>query len=353
MLQVASQFCIEGKPQSCDRYGAGHINQTYLLLTEQGAPYILQKINHDIFTDIDGLMSNISAVTRHLSKKEKDTRRVLTIVPTLDGKNYYQDTAGGYWRIYIYVQNSLCLQAPENLSDFHSSGLAFGNFQRQLTDFDAKTLHNTIPDFHNTPNRFEKFVAAVKNDSLGRLSKVQKEVEFALFRQERAGRMQAMLRENLLKTRVTHNDTKLNNVLLESTTREPLCVIDLDTVMPGLAGHDFGDSIRFGASTAAEDERNLELVSLSLPMFEAYAHGFLTGCGNQLTKAEIDTLPEGAWAMTFECGIRFLTDYLNGDVYFHTSRDHHNLDRCRTQFKLVEEIENKWPQIEEIMRKLV
>ncbi len=352
MLNAAKQFNLKGKPKTCEPYGEGHINQTFLLITDEEVWYILQKINRHVFRNVDALMENITGVTRFLGQMESDQRRVLTVVQTLDNQDYYEDEAGDCWRVYIFVRDSLCLQKAEQPLDFKRSGQAFGKFQQMLENYPASTLHATIPDFHNTPDRYAKLQAAIDQDIKQRIFEVGEEVAFALARRERAGKLQAMQREGLLKTRVTHNDTKLNNVLLDSVTREPLCVIDLDTVMPGLAAHDFGDSIRFGASTAPEDEKNLDLVQFSLPLYREYAEGFLSECGGNLNPHEIATLPEGAWAMTLECGVRFLTDYLQGDVYFRTHREGHNLDRCRTQFKLVAEMERHWEEMAEIISKL-
>jgi len=352
MLDAVYQFPLKGKPVSCEPYGEGHINRTYLVITDLDEWYILQQINTRVFLDVAALMENIGNVTRHLAREDSDPRRTLTIVPTKDGRDYYVDSAGEAFRMYIFVRDSLCLQQPETPRDLYRSGQAFGRFQRQLADFPAHTLHETIVNFHNTPDRYRIFREAVGRDVKGRLLEVGPEVAFVMSREHRAGRLQEMQRAGHLLTRVTHNDTKLNNVLLDAASREPLCVIDLDTVMPGLAAHDFGDSVRFGASTAAEDETDLSLVSLSLEMYQAYAQGFLAQCGESLTQAELDCLPEGAWAMTLECGIRFLADYLLGDTYYRIRRARHNLDRCRSQFKLLEDMEAKWPRMAEILEGL-
>ena len=351
MLDAVYQFPLKGNPISCEPYGEGHINRTYLVITDLDEWYILQHINARVFLDIAALMENIGAITRHLATKDSDPRHTLTIVPTKDGRDYYVDEAGESFRMYIFVRDSLCLQQPETPMDLYRSGQAFGRFQRQLADFPAHTLHETIVNFHNTPDRYRKLREAINSDVKGRLLEVGPEVAFVMSREHRAGRLQEMQQAGQLLTRVTHNDTKLNNVLLDAATREALCVIDLDTVMPGLAAHDFGDSIRFGASTAAEDEKDLQKVSMSLPLFETYAQGFLEGCGDSLNPHEIAALPEGAWAMTLECGVRFLTDYLMGDVYFRIHRPEHNLDRCRTQFKLVADMEHKWEQMAAIIAK--
>lgn len=349
MESIYRQFQLDGLPISCDRYGSGHINQTYLLVTCRPHLYILQKLNTHVFHHIDELMGNIVAVTSHLRRQGADSRSTLTLVPTLDGHTYLTTETGEYWRMYEFVTDSVCLNKAETIEDLYQSGVAFGMFQRQLADFPAETLKETIPHFHDTPDRFRLLHEAIEADFAGRLHTVQNEVDRCLAHENEASMLTDMSRSGALPLRVTHNDTKLNNVMLDASTRTPLCVIDLDTVMPGLAANDFGDSIRFGASTAAEDETDLSKVELSLDLFRAYTRGFLNACGKRLTPLEIQTLPLGAKLMALECGVRFLTDYLNGDVYFRISRPDHNLDRCRTQLKLVEDMERKWVQIHKIV----
>ncbi|MGJ4850738.1 phosphotransferase enzyme family protein [Bacillota bacterium Meth-B3] len=347
MLQAAYEFALDGAPVSCARYGNGHINETYLLVTADRR-YILQKINRHVFRDVPALMRNIALVTRHLERLESDPRRALTLIETRDGRDYLTDENGDCWRVYAFIEGGVCLEQAADERDFLQSGVAFGRFQKRLSDFPADSLSETIPRFHDTVNRLGLLREAVESNAHKRLEGTRAELEFALERAGQAGAMLDMLKRGALKLRVTHNDTKLNNVMLDEDTLEPLCVIDLDTVMPGLAGNDFGDSIRFGASTATEDERDLSKVRLSLPHYRAYARGFLSACGDSLTQAEIDTLPLGAKLMTFECGIRFLTDHLAGDVYYRIHRPAHNLDRCRTQFKLVADMEKKWDAMREI-----
>ena len=350
MQKIINAFQMNGSVLSCEPCGSGHINGTFRVKTDAQGDYILQKINHHIFKNVDQLMANITAVTEFLSQKESDRRRVLHVVNTHDGATYCRDDNGDYWRVYEFVPGSLSLDKADSAEDFYQSGVGFGQFQMQLKDFPADTLHETIPHFHDTPVRYETFKRAVEEDVCGRLNDVRKEVEFALVREEEAGTLMRMLHEGKLPLRVTHNDTKLNNVLLDAATRTPLCVIDLDTVMPGLAANDFGDAIRFGASTAAEDEKDLSKVEMSLELFEAFSSGFLSACGDSLTQNEIDTLPLGAKVITLECGIRFLTDYLQGDTYFSTQYPGQNVDRCRTQFKLVADMEDKWEDMQRIIR---
>lgn len=350
MERAALNFAFDGTPVSCEQYGCGHINRTFLIVTDTKRRYILQKINKRVFPDIKGLMENISAVTEFISARVASPRECLQPVKTLDGQAVWQDGEGEYWRAYDYVEGSLCLQRPECDEDFYESAVAFGTFQNQLADFPAKTLHETIADFHNTPDRYRKFKRALEADVMGRAAGVRREIDFALSREAEAGFLQRLRESGELPLRVTHNDTKLNNVMLDAATRKPLCIIDLDTVMPGLAAYDFGDSIRFGASTAAEDEKDIDRVELDLELFKTYVRGFLSAC-RSLTELEKQTLPMGAKLMTLECGIRFLTDYLEGDKYFAIARPEHNLDRARTQFKLVYDMEKKWRQMEDIVAK--
>ncbi|MGI6238510.1 MAG: phosphotransferase enzyme family protein [Christensenellales bacterium] len=340
MRAIADIFQISGEVRDIRPYGNGHINETYLVATDS-ARYILQRINNAIFRDVEALMRNISAVTAHLAARDPDPRHVLTLVQTKAGASYAH-VDGGFYRMYVFIEDSLCLESAQSAADFEASARAFGDFQNRLSDFPAHTLTETIPRFHDTPDRYRIFKDAVAADPLGRARDAAREIDFALAREADAGIMTGMRARGELPLRVTHNDTKLNNVLFDIRTRAPLCVIDLDTVMPGLAGNDFGDSIRFGASTAAEDERDLGKVRFSMPLFDAYARGYLAACGAGLTPSEIATLPMGAKLMTLECGVRFLTDHLLGDVYFKIHREHHNLDRCRTQFKLAGEMERAW-----------
>ena len=352
MLEIINGFAVEGRAAKCKRYGSGHINETYRAEMENGRAYILQKINDHIFRDVPALMANISAVTGHLRAKRRGSRRVLTLVPTKSGDNCLHIAAGenaGWYRMYEFITDAICLDQVETADDFRQSAIGFGEFQRDLADFDASTLTETIPMFHDTRNRFRQLHDAIKADPLNRAKDVRREIDFALAREARAGEMLSMCRRGDLPLRVTHNDTKLNNVMLDAKTRRALCVIDLDTVMPGLAGNDFGDSIRFGASTAAEDERDLDRVWMRLDLFRTYAEGFLSACGARLCPAEIETLPLAAKLMTLECGIRFLADHIQGDTYFRIHRENHNLDRTRTQLKLVADMENKMDEMARIV----
>ena len=348
MQNILMQFPLDGSVTTCERYGCGHINETYLVVTDNGHRYILQKVNHHIFRNVPALMENICAVTGHLRKQMNDPRRVLTVVNTVDGAAFYFD-GNCYWRLYEFVEGSICLQQPETAEDFYQSAVAFGEFQQQLNDFPADTLSETIPNFHNTVDRYRIFHEVLAADPMGRAKDVRSEIDFVLAREQEAGTLVRLLSEGKLPLRVTHNDTKLNNVMLDDETRTPLCVIDLDTVMPGLSAYDFGDSIRFGAATAAEDEKDLSKMEMSLDLFRIFTRGFLKACPG-LTDLEKEMLPMGAKLMTLECGVRFLTDYIDGDHYFSVHREGHNLDRCRTQFKLVSDMEKKWEQMAQVIR---
>lgn len=340
-------FRLRGQPISCLNFGHGHINTTQKITTDTGNEYILQKINKYVFKDPVKVMANASAVTEYLRKKTGDPNAALHFIPTLQGQYYHRDQDGEFWRMYDFM-DGFCLDAPQSDADFYESALAFGNFASLLADFPANTLHETIPEFHNTIDRFRQLKESIASDNVGRAAGVQKEIEFALRQEEIGSTLQHMLREGKLPLRVTHNDTKLNNVLLHKATRKSLCVLDLDTVMPGLSVHDYGDSIRFGAATAAEDEPDASKMKLDLHLFEVYTKGYLEAA-RSLTDTEIEMLPMGALTMTLEVGIRFLKDYLDGDLYFKTAYPEHNLVRARTQLALVADMLEKWDQMQQIV----
>ena len=341
MEQAVYAFRVEGKPVTCERYGFGHINKTYRIVTNWGNMYELQKINRHVFTDVPALMENIGNVTRYAAQRVIHPMEALRLVPTVDGKDWFQDEAGDCWRMYYHIENSICFQRPDSTTDFYESAKAFGSFQEMMAGFPAEKLHETIPDFHNTPARYRQFHQALAEDKLGRAQQVQKEIDFYLARESGAGLLVDLLAQGKLPLLVTHNDAMLNNVLFDRTSRKAVCVVDLDTVMPGLSVYDFGDSIRFGANLAAEDETDATKAGLDLEMYRAYLRGYLETYPS-LTPEELKRLPDGARLMTLECGLRFLTDYLQGDPYFATSRPGQNLDRCRTQMGLVQDMENKW-----------
>ena len=341
-------------------FGNGHINDTFKLTFEtangQIQPYILQRINDDIFKDPSYLMENINGVTSHLRAKIIENggdpeRETLNVVPTIDGKLFYKDSNGIYWRAYGFIEGASCYETVEDPEHFYQSAIAFGNFQKLLADYPAHTLHETIVDFHHTRKRFDAFVKAVEEDVMGRVKDVKEEIDFILERKDDTSILVDMLDKGELPLRVTHNDTKLNNVMIDNETGKGLCVIDLDTVMPGLSANDFGDAIRFGASTALEDEPDLSKVSMSLELFDIYVKGFFKASGGSLTDNEIDMLTVGAKVITLEQAIRFLMDHIQGDTYFKIHRENHNLDRARTQIKLVADMEAKWDQMKDIVNK--
>ena len=358
LKEVIDQFDFVGEVIQIRPYGSGHINDTYLVefkIKHMGVvPIILQRMNTNIFKNPVQLMENILNVTTFLRKKiiqygGDPERETLTVILNKNGKPYCQDSEGHYWRGYHFITGATSYDEVKTDEDFYQSGLAFGKFQSLLSDFPAHTLYETIPDFHNTRARLEVFKKAVEEDIMNRAQDVQKEIQFILQREELANQLVSMQENQELPLRVTHNDTKLNNILIDDKTHQGLCIVDLDTVMPGLAVNDFGDSIRFGASTALEDEKDLSKVHCDMHLYEVYTKGFIQGCQGQLTLAEMKALPLGAKVMTFECGIRFLTDYLQGDTYFKIQYPSQNLDRCRTQLKLVEDMEKKWDQMTAIV----
>lgn len=360
IAEAIANFRYEGRLVRGNAYGSGHINDTYLLIFEIAGmgniKIILQRMNKDIFNQPVELMENIMGVTAHLRNKIIENhgdpeRETLNVIPALDGKPYYLDSRGDYWRSYRFITDATSYDQVEKPEHFYQSAVAFGNFQCLLADYPAETLHETIKGFHDTRARFAVFKKAVEEDVMGRAASVEKEIQFVLDHEDVANCFAELQDKGELPLRVTHNDTKLNNIMIDNETGKAICVIDLDTVMPGLAMNDFGDSIRFGASTAAEDEQDLDKVSCSMELFDLYAKGFIEGCAGRLTPREIELMPMGAKVMTFECGMRFLTDYLQGDTYFKIHREGHNLDRCRTQFKLVEDMERKWDAMQEIVRK--
>ena len=343
---IMQNFNTIGDFISCARHGEGHINETYkVVLNDAGVEksYILQKINHNLFTNVDNLMSNIVGVTefarQSIVKNGGDPdRESLTVIPCTDGKPYYFD-GEGYYRLFIFIGDTVAFQKPESPEVFASSAEAFGKFANLLAEYPAEKLFEILPNFHDTAIRFENFEKALKADVCGRASSVQAEINFVLDRKSYCDKITSLLKSGKMPIKVTHNDTKLNNVLFDAKTKKAVSVIDLDTIMPGSLCYDFGDSIRFGCNTGAEDEPDLTKVNFDMEMFKAYAKGYITAVGDGITEIEKQNLAFGSILMTYECGMRFLTDYLSGDTYFKIHRENHNLDRCRTQFKLVSDME--------------
>jgi hypothetical protein len=359
LAAVAAAFAIEGRFLQAAPYGNGHINETYAGVYQTPAGrrrYIHQRINESIFSDVAGLMDNVERVTRHVAAKCRAAgldplRHALTLVPAADGGSWWRDAEGGPWRTYVFIEDAVTHETAEHLDHVENASRAFGRFQQQLADLPGARLSETIPDFHNTRRRFEHFRAAVERDAAGRAAAVRAEIDFVLAREADCSRLVELLERGELPERVTHNDTKLNNVMLDPRSGEAVCVIDLDTCMPGLTAYDFGDSIRIGASTAAEDERDLSRVGLSLDRFERIARGYLDAAGEFLTPREVEVLAFSGKLMTLECGSRFLADHLDGDNYFRIHRQGHNLDRCRTQFRMVADLEARMDEMEAIVRR--
>lgn len=351
LKSILENFEIE---TNIEPYGNGHINDTYLCESNPG--YILQRININVFKHPDEVMKNIVSVTRHLrSKIEKNggdpERETLNVVRTKTGKDFYMADSDNYYRMYKYIDNTIGYDIVENPRQLREAGKAFGRFQRMLDDFKVEDLYETIPHFHYTPDRVEQLNAAIKKNYNNRAKDIQPEIDTAIKYSKYAPVIVEEMEKGTVPNRVTHNDTKLNNVLFDKDTDKAICVIDLDTVMGGSLLYDYGDALRFGASSAQEDETDLDKVYFDLEKFEEFTRGFLGEVGSCLTQKEIELLPVSVLILTYECGIRFLADYLNGDVYFKIHREHHNLDRARTQLKLVEDIESKFDKMEEIVKK--
>ena len=356
---IIKNFAVDGEFVSAVPYGSGHINATTLVVMNDSGKetkYILQKINNNVFKKPAELMENYVGVTSYLRDIIEGAggdpmRETLNVIKTKSGENFYYSEEDGYWRLLVFVDDSLSYDKVENPEQFYQSAVAFGNFQYILRDYPASTLYETIVNFHNTPDRIRLFEEALAADVCGRAAEVKEEIEFVLARREFASTLEKAREEGKLPLRVTHNDTKLNNILFDKKTGDALCIVDLDTIMPGYSVNDFGDSIRFGATTALEDESDLSKVNFDIELYELYVKGFIEGTKGGLTECEMELLPIGAMMMTFECGTRFLTDYLSGDTYFRTSRPGHNLDRARNQFKLVSDMEKRLDEMKAIVKK--
>ena len=358
LQEVLEAFDFGGPILTTQRYGGGHVNDTFLIHTSAPAEteghFILQRLSSVAFKHPDEVMANVMGVSEYLGEQIQRqggdrSRESMAFMRPRSGQTYYTDSEGSAWRAYPFIDDIDCFDTAETPELFAASGRAFGRFQKMLVDYPAETLYETIPRFHDTEDRLAKLKHAIQTDPLDRAKTCQAEIDFALAREKDCSVVVEAQRSGILPLRVTHNDTKLNNVLMDPITGEGVCIIDLDTVMPGLSVNDFGDSIRFGANHCAEDEQDLSKMYLDLEMFAAYTEGFLDGAADSLTDAEVSYMPWGARLMTLECGMRFLTDYLEGDVYFHTQRAGQNLDRCRTQFKLVHDMEQHWDEMNEIV----
>lgn len=358
ILAVCDRFAFAGAVTDVQTCGNGHINSTYTVTVTGGRRYVLQILNTSVFKDPVGVMENIAAVTDHIRRGleaagEDAERGTMRVILTTDGQKGYTDPEGRFWRAYDFVEGTVCRLTLDSPETFARVGEAFGDFQRRLADFDASRLAESIPNFHNTKKRYADFLAAVERNASGRADAAQEEIRFITERADKCALIVDALADGTLPLRVTHNDTKLSNILLDEVTEEAVCVIDLDTVMPGSSLYDFGDSIRAGAASAAEDEPDLDKVHFLPEMFKAYARGFVKGTGGNLTPRELAMLPDGGYVITLETGMRFLTDYLDGDVYFHTDYPDHNLVRARTQLKLVAETEAYMPALREFVEGLL
>lgn len=347
LIQIINKFDIEGEVLSVNPFGAGHINKTFLVITTK-KKYIFQQINNSVFPDMDGLMENIKYITSHLRAKGVET---LDYVCTKDNKNYIKGDE--CYRIFVFIEGTKSYNRVENREVFKNAGRAFGEFQNYLADFDASVLTETIKRFHDTPKRFNDFTLVLTEDKLNRAKTCKKEIDFIISHKDTFGLVTEGLKDKTIPLRVTHNDTKLNNILIDEKTNKVRAIIDLDTIMPGSVLYDFGDSIRFGANDNEEDEKDLSKVNFNIDLYKAYSEGFLSAVKNSLNKKEIELLPYGAYLMTVECGMRFLTDYLQGDTYFATQYPEHNLVRARTQLKLASEMENRFDEMSAIIKELI
>lgn len=350
---ILFNFAIDGEFISCEPYGSGLINRTYVAVYNEGGRrvrYIVQRINTNLFKNVDGLMNNIKLVTEfnraEIMKRGGDPdRESLTLVPTKNGGTYFRTEEGDCYRVYVFIENAKGYDVVEKPEHFYESAVAFGKFAMLLDRFDSSKLFEVLPDFHNTVKRFDNFRRSLEADKFNRAKDVKKEIGFALEREKITHTIVDLLASGKMPSRVTHNDTKLNNVLIDTRTDKAVSVIDLDTMMPGSICYDFGDSIRFGCNPCLEDTPETEKVIFNMPLFETYTKGYLSVFGDTITDIERKNLPMGAILMTYECGIRFLTDYLDGDVYFRKTREGQNIDRTRTQFKLVSDMEKRYDEM--------
>lgn len=361
LQEISKQFQIYGEILHAEPCKIGHINETYTATYTQGGilvRYIHQKINQNVFADPTAVMDNVMRVTTHIRAKleaegiDEITRRAITVVPTRSGQPMYQDGDGNFWRTFVFVENVQSLEAVESSAQAYEAGKAFGNFQRLLVDLPGERLNETIPDFHNTRKRFEALQTAIEEDRYNRAKLAAKEIEFALSQEPIVDRLLTAHANGEIPERITHNDTKFNNVMLDMESGCEMCVVDLDTVMPGLVLYDFGDMVRTTTSPTLEDERDLSKVQMQLSMFEKLAAGYIEAAGEFLTPQEKAEIAFSGKLITYTIGIRFLTDFLSGDHYFRVHRANHNLDRCRTQFKLVRSIDQQHEAMQRIVDRL-
>lgn len=357
LCEIFKHFQVDGQPISGGTHGEGLINATLAVKTDKQKTYILQQINTYVFKKPEQVMENIVNVTDFLAKKIQAEggdvmRETLRAIPTTDGAFFYHDpSTDAYWRVYDFIEGAEAYQSVDREGLLYEAARAFGNFQRQLSDYPADTLYETIPDFHNTESRYTAFEEALAADLAGRAASVREEIEALRRYRPYASMIVERLADGRLPTRVTHNDTKLNNVMIDDETGKGICVIDLDTVMPGSLLYDFGDSVRFAGNNGKEDDRDLSRVWLRCERYEEYVAGFLAGIGDSITAEELTLLPESVLILTYELALRFMTDYLNGDLYFKILSPDHNLVRTRAQIRLTEDIESRLPELRAITQK--
>ena len=360
LKKIAEQFCICGNITKIEQINRGYVNRTYkvetLSVNGHVHQYILQRINANVFPDIDALMSNFQITTEHLSATlhlpgQHKRGVVQTIRTTKDGSLYLKDETGA-WRIMTYFDNVYSLDIPDDPKVFYYAGVSFGRFIKAMSSVDSSKIKEVIPNFHNTKSRYKDLEDAIAKDPVGRVGEVEEEIAFVRAHKDLFGKISDALESGVIPTRICHNDCNLNNILFDTETHLPVVIIDLDTVMPSSPLYDYGDSVRIGANTAKDDEKDLSKVSCDLHLYEMYARGYLEACGDILTKDELMLLPYASLIITSEDGIRFLMDHVNGDTYYHIDYQGQNLDRCRTQLKLLSDMESKLPEIKKILQKI-
>ena len=357
---VASNFRFDETFDHFQPYGTGHINDTFLVtcyVEYRKQHYLLQRINHFVFKQPDAVQHNVRLVSDALYEDYKDVkdgdRRFITLIKTKDGKDFYKDADGNFWRMYDFAEHVTGYDVVENVSQAYQASKAFGSFLSALAKIPSDEIKVTIPDFHYTPKRLEACIEAIEADKCGRAASCQAQIDFVMAHKDMAGYLVDLHERGEIPMRVTHNDCKLNNVLLDSETHEAIRIIDLDTIMPGLAHYDFGDLVRTSTSPAKEDEPDTEKIYMRMEIFEALLRGYLSATKETLNEREVKELPFAGKLITFEIGLRFLTDYLSGDEYFKTKYEDHNLVRCKSQFKLVQSMIDQWDKMNDLVEKII
>lgn len=359
IYEIVKKFSLEGSISEIKSYGSGHINDTYKVVIKEKDrfDYLLQRVNHYVFKDVPGLMENLDRILNHINKKldispqNKQEYRTLTLIPTEENKPFYKDMEGNFWRVFYFIEGAHSYNVIDSPEIAYQGGKAFGQFQRLISDLPGKPLNDTIPDFHNIEFRLNNFRKSLQTDKVNRVREIKKEIPFV---EERAEEMRLLLdlnKKGLIPTRNCHNDTKLNNVLFDQNNKA-ICVIDLDTAMSGFIHFDFGDSIRTVTNTANEDEKELEKINFNIELFEAYSKGFIEETIKILTEEEAKTLAFSGKLLTFIMGLRFLTDYIDGDIYYKTNHSQHNIQRARAQFQLLKKMEENYSLKKDIINKI-